>query len=478
MLFQHLPIRKKLLRIILLINGIVLFITGVTFFIYEYYSFRKATKEKLGTIGKIISANSTAALAFDAADDATETLAALRTEPHIAAACLYDSTGKAFASYRAASYTDSLPGKPLRDGYYFTKLNLRGFQPVLLDDKRLGTLYLQYNMSVMYERMGSYALIIAVVLLLSFVLAYILVRFLKKSISVPILSLADTANIIHGRKDYTVRAVKWGNDEVGTLTDAFNQMLDQIHHQDVQLREFNQQLEQKVKERTAQLELANKELESFSYTVSHDLRAPLRAIVGFTSILEEDYTSKLDDEARRITAVIKGNTHKMARLIDDLLAFSRLGRQEITKAPVDMEAMVKETTHNLASQTDTSKVKWTIHPLPVVPANANMIQQAWVNLISNAVKYSANHATPEIEIGSFKHDGQVVFFIKDNGVGFDSQYKDKLFKVFQRLHRSDEFEGTGIGLALVEKIVVRQGGSVWAESEINKGACFYFSLPY
>jgi Bacteriophytochrome (light-regulated signal transduction histidine kinase) len=478
MLFQNLPIRKKLLRIILLINGIVLFITCVTFFFYEYYSFRKATAEKLRTIGKIISANSTAALAFDATDDATETLAALRTEPHIVAACLYDSTGKAFAHYLASDHTDSLPRQPFRDGYYFTKLYLHGFQPVMLEEKRLGTLYLQYNMSAMYERLGSYALIIAVVMLLSFILAYILVRFLKKSISVPILSLADTANIIYNRKDYTVRAVKFGNDEMGTLTDAFNQMLEQIHHQDVRLREFNQQLEQKVKERTAQLELVNKELESFSYTVSHDLRAPLRAIVGFTSILEEDYASQLDDEARRITDVIKGNTHKMARLIDDLLAFSRLGRQEITKAPVNMAAVVKETIQTLASQTDTSRVQWIVHPLPVVPANENMIQQAWVNLISNAVKYSANHETPEIEIGSFGRNGQAVFFVKDNGVGFDSQYKDKLFKVFQRLHRSDEFEGTGIGLALVEKIVVRQGGSVWAESEINKGACFYFSLPY
>jgi light-regulated signal transduction histidine kinase (bacteriophytochrome) len=167
----------------------------------------------------------------------------------------------------------------------------------------------------------------------------------------------------------------------------------------------------------------------------------------------------------------------MGQLIDDLLTFSRMGRQEMLKTSIDMMAMVNEVRATLAMQYDTAKTQWAIQPLSQVNANANMIRQVWVNLVSNAIKYSGNREVPHIEIGSFSKDKQTVFFVKDNGVGFDQQYGDKLFKVFQRLHGAEEFEGTGIGLALVEKIISRQGGYVWAEAEVDKGACFYFSLP-
>jgi len=454
-----------------------LFVTCVTFFIYEFYIFRKTTVEKLSTIGKIISANSTAALAFDNPDDAKEILAALNTEPHIVAACLYDKKGRLFTQYTSANSVNVFPVKPAGQGYRFMNSNLEGFEPIMQGDRQLGTLYLKSDMGAMYERLRLYTSIVALVLVLSFLLAYLLVKVLKESISAPILALAAAAKTISDQQDYSVRAVKMGNDELGVFTDAFNQMLEQIRQQDNSLREFNQNLEYRVKERTAQLESVNKELESFSYSVSHDLRAPLRVIIGFTSILEEDYSSKLDDEAKRITTVIKNNTMKMGHLIDDLLAFSRMGRQEITKTRINMAKTVNEVVENLALQYNNTKVTWAIQPLPEAHANSGMIRQVWMNLISNAVKYSGKRETPHIEIGSFAKDAQTVFFVKDNGVGFNPQYGDKLFKVFQRLHSPDEFEGTGIGLAIVEKIVSRQGGYVWAESEINKGACFYFSLP-
>ncbi len=226
-----------------------------------------------------------------------------------------------------------------------------------------------------------------------------------------------------------------------------------------------------------QLLRVNQELEAFTYSVSHDLRAPLRGIVGFTSILEEDYSSKLDDEARRITSVIKNSTTKMGHLIDDLLAFSRMGRQEIIKTGIHTSVMVKEMIAELNRQHKGHPVEWVVHPLPDVKGDINLIRQVWVNFISNAVKYSGKNEKPCIEIGSFTKDGQTVFFVKDNGVGFDKQYGDKLFKVFQRLHSADEFEGTGVGLAIVEKIISKHGGKVWAEGEVNKGASFYFSLP-
>jgi PAS domain S-box-containing protein len=226
-----------------------------------------------------------------------------------------------------------------------------------------------------------------------------------------------------------------------------------------------------------QLKRSNEELEAFTYSVSHDLRAPLRAIIGFSSILEEDYGNKLDEEARRITGVIKHNTEKMGRLIDDLLNFSRMGRHEIIKTEINTSTMVKEIARELHHESSTHKVNWVIHPLPVIKGDINMIKQVWLNLISNALKYSGNVEPAQIEIGSFLKEQQSVFFVKDNGAGFDQQYAGKLFKVFQRLHSVYEFEGTGVGLAIIEKIISKHGGSVWAEAEIGKGATFYFSIP-
>ena len=238
---------------------------------------------------------------------------------------------------------------------------------------------------------------------------------------------------------------------------------------------LNKELEERVIQRTEQLKKSNEELEAFSYSVSHDLRAPLRGIIGFTSILEEDYTSKLDDEGKRITAIIKKNTSKMGQLIDDLLAFSRMGRQELIKATVDINKMVGDI---IADQSlNNEKTKWIIHSLPNAIADINTLQQVWVNLISNAVKYSRNAESPKIEIGAIEENYSTTFFVKDNGVGFNEKYKSKLFKVFQRLHTNEEFEGTGIGLAIVEKIVSKHGGKVWAESGLIQGAAFYFSLP-
>ncbi len=242
------------------------------------------------------------------------------------------------------------------------------------------------------------------------------------------------------------------------------------------IKKMNTELEKRVNKRTAELKKANEELEAFSYSVSHDLRAPLRAIIGFSAILEEDYSNKLDDEAKRITAVIKSNTVKMGNLIDDLLTFSRMGRHDIVKTHINSEALVKEVINGI-QDSEADRIEWVIHPLKDVLADANTIRQVWINIISNAVKYSGTTEAPRIQIGSFEHEGKIVFFVEDNGVGFDQKYAGKLFKVFQRLHSSDQFEGTGIGLAIVDKIVSKHGGSVWAEAELNKGATFYFSLP-
>jgi PAS domain S-box-containing protein len=233
-----------------------------------------------------------------------------------------------------------------------------------------------------------------------------------------------------------------------------------------------------LQSRAAQLEAANKELEAFSYSVSHDLRAPLRALDGFSRMVLADYAPKLDDEGRRMLGVIHNEAQRMGQLIDDLLAFSRLGRQPIGSARIDMEGMARDIFQKLAALEPERQVRCDPHPLPPAFGTEAMVRQVWVNLIGNALKFTKQCEVAEIGIGAQEGaSGEWVYFVKDNGVGFDMRYVDKLFGVFQRLHSQTEFPGTGVGLALVQRIVQRHGGRIWAEAEVNRGATFYFTLP-
>ena len=224
-------------------------------------------------------------------------------------------------------------------------------------------------------------------------------------------------------------------------------------------------------------EAVNKELEAFSYSVSHDLRAPLRAISGFVEAVMEDYAPRLDNEGKRYLGLIQENAHKMGQLIDDLLAFSRLGRQEMIKSQMDMAALAKEVFDELAALTPQRNIKFTILPVPPVNADKSLIRQVLVNLLANAIKFTRLTANASIEFGFLPQADNGAYYVKDNGVGFDMQYSGKLFGVFQRLHAITEFEGTGVGLALVHRIITRHGGRVWAEGKLNEGATFYFTLP-
>jgi PAS domain S-box-containing protein len=244
-----------------------------------------------------------------------------------------------------------------------------------------------------------------------------------------------------------------------------------------EIKLFNQHLEEMVRARTIELENVNKELESFSYSVSHDLRAPLRAIHGYMNIFSDEYSGKFDDEARRLTSIIMNNTQKMGRLIDDLLAFSQLGRKELIRTQASMTQMVFSICEEQKRFENGRTIEFLVKELPDALVDTVTMRQVWVNLISNAVKYSRHREMAIIEIGSNEDAEEQTYYIKDNGAGFDMLYYDKLFGVFQRLHSQKEFEGTGVGLAIVQRIVSRHGGKVWAEGKVNKGATFYFSLP-
>jgi light-regulated signal transduction histidine kinase (bacteriophytochrome) len=232
-----------------------------------------------------------------------------------------------------------------------------------------------------------------------------------------------------------------------------------------------------VRKRTAELEAANKELEAFSYSVSHDLRAPLRHITGFTAALKEDPASTFGDTGRRCLAAISQSSQRMSALIDGLLAFSRTGRAAMRQVQCDLNAMVKEVVAELAGDIQGRNIEWEIQPLPAVAVDRVLFKEVWVNLLSNAVKYTRPRNPAKIRVSCAERDGDWEFSVVDNGVGFDMQYVGKLFGVFQRLHSADEFEGTGVGLANVRRTIQRHGGRIWAESKLDEGTAFYFTLP-
>ena len=241
-------------------------------------------------------------------------------------------------------------------------------------------------------------------------------------------------------------------------------------------RRMRGELERMVAARTAQLEATNKELESFSYSVSHDLRAPLRAINGFSRILEEQHSDRLDEECRRLLGVIRENSRKMSDLIDDLLEFSRLGRKPLSRTRIDMKQLVEAIFREIVTDGWRSH-RFVLGSLPPADGDAALLKQVWINLLGNAIKFSSKSQQPVIEVSGREDGAESVYCVKDNGAGFDMRYYDKLFGVFQRLHGPAEFPGSGVGLATVQRVVTRHGGRVWAEGKVNAGATFYFALP-
>jgi len=485
------PIKRKLTAILLLISCLVLLLTAAAFVTYQIIRFRQGTVTNLATLGRVIAANSTASLAFANEADATEVLSALRALPQVVAAALYDKEGRLFARYPADLPRDGVPARPGDDGFRFEPGHVIGFEPVAEGgNPRLGTLYIKSDLRAMWRALRLSAAIAAGAMAVSLLAAYFVAGLLQGWISQPILALADTARAVSARQDYSVRAPQLGADELGALTGAFNQMLGHIEDQDRELRRHATDLEQRVAERTQELEerhealrrqaaellAANQELDAFAYSVSHDLRAPLRSIDGFSQVLLEDFAEQLGEAGRDSLRRVRAASQRMAALIDDLLKLARVTRVEMRTTTVDVSGMARDIAAELQRTDSARHVEFAIAPGLQARADAPLIRVVLENLLRNSWKYTAKKPQAHIEFGSVDANGGRAFMVRDDGAGFDMKYMDKLFGVFQRLHSTAEFEGTGVGLATVRRIITRHGGQIWAEAAVDQGATFYFTL--
>jgi signal transduction histidine kinase len=479
--FRDLSIKHKLTLLSVLASGSALILACVAFVAYDGWTFRDAMVQTISTQAKIVGYNSAASLLFGVPQSASETLAALSAEPGIVSADIYTVDRKVFASYvrdRGASNKANVirtPSVPA-EGHAFEADHLELWRPVVFGGNVLGTVAIRANLESMRARRLQYVGIAIVVLLISTVGSIFVSLWFQRRISQPILGLATIAKNVSRNKDFSVRARAESRDEVGLLVETFNEMLGRIQEQNSQLQQSHEELEQRVIERTTQLEAANKELEAFSYSVSHDLRAPLRGIDGFSQALLEDYEEKLDARGKDYLQRVRVASQRMAQLIDDMLGLSRASRGEMRHEPVDLTGISRSIAAQLQDADTGRHVEFVIAEGLCARGDPRLLQIVLENLIGNAWKFTGKQPTARVEVGVNDNNGRSVYFVRDNGAGFDMTYAEKLFGAFQRLHSAAEFKGTGIGLATVQRIIRRHGGEVWAEGKVGQGAVFYFTL--
>jgi signal transduction histidine kinase len=477
---RHSPISKKLTWMNILVSGVALLSACVAFFLYDQYTFREGLIRSLSAQAQIIGSNSVSALTFNDPQAADTTLSALNSLPNIIAAGIFTSDGRLFAQYsrnpgeRVLKAPDSRTEQPF---YSFREDEVFLRQPIVFQGRQIGMVYIRSDLNERTQRLDRYLAIAGAVLLLSLIAALLVSSIFRRSVAEPIVQLAETARIVSQEKNYSIRATPTGkHDEVSVLIDAFNGMLTQIQQRDDALQHARDELEQRVDDRTRQLVAANRELEAFSYSVSHDLRGPLEIINGFSHILLVEYGARLDASGQDCVQQINTATRRMAELIEDLLNLSRVSTSGMHREKVDLSAMARSIADQLRRREPNRNVEFVIHDCITVEGDSRLLNIVMDNLLRNSWKYTSNHEHARIEFGCEERLGSTIFFVRDDGAGFDPTLVNRLFKPFQRLHATSEFPGTGIGLATVQRIIARHGGEVWAEGAIQKGATFYFTL--
>lgn len=617
MKIRDIPIQRKLMRVILLTCGVVLSLMCVVYMILEYVSFRQTTKRNVSTLSAVIAANSSGALAFDSPEDAGEVLHALTAEQSISAAALYDNEGNLFAYYPADTLPDIFPKARNSRYYWFEKSYLLGFEPVFQKEEKQGILYIKSDLSEMYTQLGFYGLIGIALIMVSLLVAYVLSKILQSTISKPILALEQTAKAISDQHDYSVRATKSGNDELGSLTDAFNQMLTQIQQQNTEILSFNQTLEHKVNERTSELQQqkefietiinssvdlvvvfdkqlnyimvnnrikdyygkskeelighnmleifpgmefsrmypylqraikgeyihdqdyksqmlnknfetyfiplkdkreqvygvlmiahditniiesreklekvnsellkSNRDLEQFAYVASHDLQEPLRKIQTFTQLMGDNLDNA--EQLKKYHGKINQSSGRMKQLIQDMLNFSRISNSEEAFIDTDLNEVLENLIIDFELLLREKDAVIHYPHLPTVQGIPLQLSQLFANIINNSLKYTERKPviditckvlTAEELIAYPKLTKDRTYFqieFRDNGIGFEEQYSEQIFAIFQRLHGKQTYSGTGIGLALCKKIVENHHGIIFAKGEPTEGAVFTIILP-
>ncbi|MDX9740401.1 MAG: ATP-binding protein [Gammaproteobacteria bacterium] len=488
--------RLKLLMVMLSTTAVALLLAGSALLYIDMRDYHGVAVRDIQTQIALIGRASAPALQFGDPQVAAENLTLLDIRPSFEAAAIYNSRGQIFATYVRHGLEGDFPRFPGNEGVWMEGGNMFAFHRILFEDQIAGTIYARIAYPI-NERLLQGAGVIGLIILAALVLATLMSGWLQRFLIKPVVGISTTARRIVSNRDYSLRAEKLSDDEVGDLADSFNAMLAEIEARAGELERFNRdlqnevaerrrveaevwrlnrELDSRVRKRTRELEQANAELEAFAYSVSHDLRAPLRSIDGYGEALAEELGEELPDDAGRYLDKIRTSTRRMGQLIEELLNLSRLSRAQMRYDTVDLSAMAGEIINEQQQRDPERKVHVVIWGGMTAKGDPHLIRVVMVNLLSNAWKFTAHTEKPTIEVGNLEEEGRSVYFVRDNGVGFDMAYSDKLFGVFQRLHGQNEFPGIGIGLATVQRVIRRHGGRVWANAAPGRGAVFYFTL--
>ncbi len=451
-------------------------IFGAALILNDLRDYHERTLEDLATQSKVVGLSVIPALEFSDQKLATQSLAVLESRPGIQIAAVYDAEGSLFASFSRNPDTVLPVEVPGVDGQRVVNEQLLVFRNIKRDGELLGTIFIAGNYQL-YDRLWQYAGIVFALMLLALVVSMLLSWQMQKQVTRPILGITSLARQVIEQRNFGLRATKSTNDEVGYLVDAFNDLLTEVEIRSAALRTSNEQLENRVAERTSELERANRELEAFSYSVSHDLRAPLRAIDGFSQALLEDYSTAIDDQGQDYLNRVRTAAQRMGRLIDDLLKLAKVSQASINMERIDLTSMAEAILEEFRSRDPNRQIHIEVEQDMSAVGDPQLIQIALENLLSNAWKYTGKVAKATIKFGTGTQEGSTFYCIGDNGAGFDMVYAGKLFGAFQRLHHSRDYPGTGVGLATVQRIIHRHGGQIWADAVVGQGATFYFTLP-